>query len=237
LSAIPSSSSAKWFALQVRPRREKSVADVLGNKGFEHFVPLYEISTRWRGRPVVRRCPLFAGYVFCRFDPCDRQIPIVTTPGLLRVVGYGKKPIAIADEEISALQSVSGAGLAAEPCPYIERGTRVRIQSGVLEGVEGLLVNFKNQDRLLLSIRLLQRSIVLEIERFCVSPIGHRVRSDGRHSVSENLPEMNSQTAGVFEHDAPNLRDGQRCVPASGDQNSFGPSPALSSLRAGATTA
>jgi transcription antitermination factor NusG len=166
-----SSSGASWFALHVKRRNEKVIADILGNKGFEHFVPLYERQSSWRGRPVVLQCALFPGYVFCRFNPFERQVPIMTTPGVLRIVGYGNRPAAIDHEEIEALQTVTRAGLAAEPFPYLTCGTRVRIQRGVLEGVEGLLLSVKNQDRLLLSITLLQRSIALEIERSCVIPL------------------------------------------------------------------
>jgi transcription antitermination factor NusG len=47
-------------------------------------------------------------------------------------------------------------------------GDIVRITSGGLAGLEGILIKSKGQDRLVLSVTLLQRSVATEVESDCV---------------------------------------------------------------------
>ena len=77
-----------WFAIRVKPGFEFNITSVLKSKGYEEFVPTYRSEDGGRGSSER---PLFSGYVFCRFDPAVRA-PIVTTPGVIRVVGYGRRP-------------------------------------------------------------------------------------------------------------------------------------------------
>jgi hypothetical protein len=84
--------------------------------------------------------PLFAGYVFCRTSG-DAVVTIVSTPGVIRIVGDGIRPLAVAAEEIESIRRIVSAGAAAEPWPFLESGTRVRIEDGTLRGTEGVIVD------------------------------------------------------------------------------------------------
>src|SRR5207237_1416625 len=75
--ASPAVHSLAWFAISVRPRRERSVARILQSKGYETFVPLYTVRTQAR----TTETPLFPGFVFCRFD-VHRRLPILVTSGV-----------------------------------------------------------------------------------------------------------------------------------------------------------
>ena len=165
-----------WFAIRTKPRHEKAVSLTLAGKGYEQFLPVY--SSRKLGSNPNRKptsLPLFAGYLFCRFDVDDR-LPILVTPGVFNIVGCGRAPIALDDVEIADLQSVVRAGIAPQPWPFLKVGHRVRIKRGALEGVEGVLVKSKSVDRLIVSITLLQRSVAVEID----SCIASRPRLFGR---------------------------------------------------------
>ncbi len=162
-----------WFALSVKPRHEKSCAAALRQKGFEEFLPLYRSERRWSDRTKEVDLPLFAGYAFCRFE-AQSKLPILTTPGVLRIVGSGKEPTPIPDTEIEALRSVVNAGLTAEPCPYFEAGATVVVDGGPLRGVEGTLLEVKQQERLVLSVSMLQRSVAVEVDRRWVRPLLRR---------------------------------------------------------------
>jgi transcription antitermination factor NusG len=109
------------------------------------------------------QCPLFPGYVFCRFD-VQKRLPILMTAGVISVVGYGREPAVIPDEEIEKIKAVLRSGLAAEPCRYLVEGQRVRVTRGALCGMEGILVRKKNQCRMVVSVTMLQRSIAVEID-------------------------------------------------------------------------
>ena len=153
-----------WFALQVRSRWENTAQGLLQNKGFETLLPTYPATRRWSDRSKVVESPLFPGYVFCRFDIHNR-LPVLITPGVISVVGRGKTPIAVAESEITALQLVIRSGIQAQPWPYLEIGERVRIKNDVLDGMEGILTSFKGNQRVVISVSLLQRSVALEIDR------------------------------------------------------------------------
>ncbi len=165
-----SSPNLPWFALQVKPRREKVTSTILRNKGFEQFLPLYVSRRAWSDRTAKVEVPLFPGYVFCRFDPDRPRLAIVTTPGVVNVVGVGGRPAPIPEQELEVIQSIISSGSAAQPWPYLEVGKRVRIERGSLAGVEGILVDTKKQHRVVVSISLLQRSVAVEIEREWVTP-------------------------------------------------------------------
>jgi transcription antitermination factor NusG len=109
--------------------------------------------------------------MFCRFDPQERLMPILTTPGIVGIVSAGKTPIPIPDEEIGGIRDVVRSGLAAHPWPFLEAGCRVRIEHGTLAGLEGILTDTGKIHRLVVSVTLLQRSVAVEIDREWARPI------------------------------------------------------------------
>lgn len=149
----------RWVAVQVAPRREKIVAAILANKGYEEFVPFTPTPSRASLRR--RAMPLIPGYVFCRFD--QKKELIVTTPGVIRIVGVGRAPVPLEDHEIRTLQSIASSGLPAGPSRF-ECGHRVKISTGALRGVEGVIVRRKNSHHIIVSVELLQRWVWVEID-------------------------------------------------------------------------
>jgi transcription antitermination factor NusG len=164
IEGLQASGGACWYALHVRHRQERVVAAALHGKGYLEFLPTYHSRRRWRDRIAEIELPLFPGYVFCHFDAGDRRVPIVTTPGVLRIVGLARAPVPVLDSEIEAVRHVIASGIAAEPWPYIDAGQSVRIQHGPLAGLEGVFIEVKNRRRLVVSITLLQRSINVDID-------------------------------------------------------------------------
>lgn len=158
-----------WFALHVRSQRENYVADQLGAKGYQLFLPLYACRKRWSDRIKNLQLPLFPGYLFCRFDPYDR-LPILKTPWLLRIVGFNHIPTPVDDEEIDSVRTLVASGAAAQPWPFASVGERVRIESGPLRGVTGILSQIKGNHKLIVSITLLQRSVAVEVDSALVTP-------------------------------------------------------------------
>lgn len=158
-----------WFALHVRSQRECSVADHLSGKGFDLFLPLYKSSKRWSDRVKEVEAPLFPGYLFCRLDPNDR-LPVLKTPWVLQIVGLNHTPIPIDDDEINAVRTLVTSGVPTQPWPFVRIGDRVRIESGPLRGVVGILCQFKDNHRLVVSITLLQRSVAVEVDSTSITP-------------------------------------------------------------------
>src|SRR5271156_2148624 len=160
-----------WFALQVRTRQEASVAQQLNGQGYEQFLPLYKLRKRWSDRIKEVNSPLFPGYLFCRFNPRDR-LPILKTPGVIQIVGFQSGPAAVDESEIRSIQSLVAAGVPHQPWPFLAAGDRVRIESGPLLGLEGILTEVRSSYRLVLSVTLLQRSVAVEIDSASVTAVG-----------------------------------------------------------------
>ena len=159
-----------WFALRLRSKYEKITATHLRERGYEEFAPSYKVEKRWSDRTKQIDQFLFPGYLFCRFDPHDR-LPILTAPGVVDVVGFGKSPEHIPDAEIERVRTMVGSGLLVTPYPYLQVGQSVLIKRGPLSGLEGILVEVKGKTRLVVSVNLLQRSVSAEVDRHSIRPI------------------------------------------------------------------
>ncbi len=156
--------SQEWYALVVKPRHDKAVSRTLENKGYQTLVPLYKQRRRYATRIKDTTLPLFPGYVFCRFD-CRTRLPVLTTPGVIQILGAGRVPTPVDEAEMTSLQTALQLRLSAQPVPFLHMGQKVRITEGALAGVEGIILGFKQCLRLVLSITLLRRSVLLEIDR------------------------------------------------------------------------
>ena|SRR5690242_15681122 len=167
----------QWFALRVKSNFERTAAFHLIQRGYKNFLPTYTVRTNWSDRVKTVEKPLFPGYVFCAFDP-SRRLPVMTTPGVLHVVGIGKDLLPVDESELKAVWTTLQSGLLIHPWPYLRVGETVAIERGPLAGVEGFVVQLKGNFRLVVSITLLQRSISAEIERDWIRPVCQRVTCD-----------------------------------------------------------
>jgi transcription antitermination factor NusG len=162
-----------WFAVRVRSHQERIAAAHLRERGYEEFSPCWKTERRWSDRTKEIDEFLFPGYVFCRLDPFNR-LPVLTAPGVVDLVGFGKIPAPIPDQEIESILRMVQSGLFVMPWPFLERGHRVLIERGPLAGVEGILEEVKGKCRLVVSVQLLQRSVSAEVDRNCIRPLQNR---------------------------------------------------------------
>jgi transcription antitermination factor NusG len=152
-----------WYAVYTSANHEKRVAEQMGVREVEHFLPLYASVRRWKDRRVMLELPLFPGYVFVRMAPRDRM-RVQQIPGVARLVGFDGAPMALPEEEVEALRTSLASGVRAEPHPFMTAGRRVRVREGPMAGMTGTLVKRKNKARFVVSLELIQRSIAVEID-------------------------------------------------------------------------
>jgi transcription antitermination factor NusG len=164
------SNPPQWFALTVKPNHEKTAAQALGSKNFEVLLPMYRARRRWSDRTKELELPLFAGYVFGRFSASERAM-VLSTPGVISVVGFGNKPAAVSETEIQSVRTLMASGLPLSPWPFLRVGQRVRIEAGPLTGVEGVLSQVKDLWRVVVNVEILQRSVAAEVERDAVAVV------------------------------------------------------------------
>jgi transcription antitermination factor NusG len=165
--AVPETPKDPWFALRVKSNHEKAVCSYLAAKGFEVFLPICRTRNRWADRFKLVETPLFSGYVFSRLDR-TRPNAVLSTPGVIQIVGTGRNPEPVLEGEISAIRRAVDANVQLRECDFFMKGQRATVVSGALAGLEGTVVSLKQQSRLVLSISLLQRSVALEIDESLV---------------------------------------------------------------------
>jgi transcription antitermination factor NusG len=157
-----------WFAILARTGREKSATLLLENSGYECYLPVSKYTRKWSDRMKQIEVPLFPGYFFCRMNPHNR-LPVLMTPNVMQIVGVGKTPIPVEEEEIAAIQCAGKSGLPTMPWPHMQIGHVARIEEGPLRGITGIVVKIKSGMKLVLSVSLLQRSVAVEVDRSWIS--------------------------------------------------------------------
>ena len=159
--------TAAWYAIWTRSHCERLVAQQLAAKGFQPFLP--EMSVRARkadGVAVVQR-PMFPGYLFLK-HPMEKRsyIEILKARGVVRILEGGWTRLTpIAEEEMLAIERVVESGAPVLPQAFFTQGDRVRVVAGPLAGVEGFFIrDKKNRGRLVVSVKLLQTSVAVEVD-------------------------------------------------------------------------
>jgi len=160
-----------WYAVQTLPRHEKKVDAELRLKGVESFLPLLSTKRQWSDRRQMVDLPLFSGYVFVQLaGGAAARVSVMRTSGVIGFVGARGTGTPIPDAEIAAVQCVVGNKLPLRSLKAPETGQRVRVIGGSLDGIEGILVAVKGEQSLVISVELLQRSLSISIEGYCVEP-------------------------------------------------------------------
>jgi len=160
---------ARWYAAYTSANHEKRVAEQLGIREVEYFLPLYASVRQWKDRRVELKLPLFPGYVFVRIALLE-SLRVLQVPGVARLVGFGGMPTALPEEEMAALRTGLAGGVRAQPHPFLRRGRHARIKAGPLAGLQGIVVRRKNRARFILSVELIQRSVVVEVDEAHLEP-------------------------------------------------------------------
>ena len=159
-----------WFALYTRPRHEKQVFEELTARAIEAFLPTYKVRRRWSDRYKIVEEPLFKNYIFVRM-PIEKYHETLRPYGAVSFVRFDDKPAEIPDHEIDAIRRLVESELPYNPYPYLKGGRKVRVRTGPLEGCEGILTRKKGLARLVLSVHLLQQSVIAEVDADSVEPI------------------------------------------------------------------
>lgn len=159
----------RWYAVYTRARHEKRVDEQLRRRSVEVLLPLYETVRRWKNGRHRVQFPLFPGYAFVHIALKDR-LEVMKVPGVVRLVGFDGNPVALPDEEMEGLRRCLAEGIEALPHPYLTVGRRVRMVSGPLRGMRGILVRRKSGFRMVVSLDLIMRSMIADVDIADIRP-------------------------------------------------------------------
>jgi transcription antitermination factor NusG len=168
----------QWFALRVRSRCEKLISKDLAGRGYQVCSASAPQRRVWADRVRTVEMPMFPGYIFARLSPGQGR-DVLRAPGVVSIVGFGGRYCPVEDAEIEAVRMVVASGVDVLP-ESLRPGTQVRVCHGSLKGLEGVLIEVKNQRRLVVSVNLLQRAVAIEINDLMVEPVspGQAFRSN-----------------------------------------------------------
>ena len=148
-------------------RHEKRVAAQFEEKRVCTFLPLLRQIHRWSDRRSVVEIPMFSCYAFVRMvQTVEERLKVLRTPGVLGFVGNERQGTPIPEEQIESLRKAISEKVPCLPHPFISAGKRVRIRGGSLDGVEGILMLQGRDQRLVISVELLQRSVSIRVEGY-----------------------------------------------------------------------
>lgn len=158
-----------WYAIYTKPRHEKRVAEQLIQKSVETLLPVYESIRRWKNGRHRVQFPLFPGYAFVKIALKDR-LDVIKVPGVIRIVGSDRGPLPLPNEEIEGLRRGLAAGIDVLPHPYLAAGRRIRVVSGPLRGMRGIMIRQKSHFRIVVSLDLIMQSIMADVDVADVRP-------------------------------------------------------------------
>jgi transcriptional antiterminator NusG len=179
-------SSRPWHVLHVNSNREKQIAQHLLVRAVEYYLPLYAERVKWSDRTVITERPLFSGYVFVRLSP-ENRLSVISTPGVLRILGDEERNM-VSSAELDKIRAGLAGGLLLRPHSGVAVGTPVRVRDGAFGGVEGVVIEFRRQSRVIITLSALPQCFSLEVE------------IDHLEVLKRPLPSTRLRTASAFSH-------------------------------------
>lgn len=134
-----------WHAIYVRSRSEKKIGEAIVAKNIEAYVPTIKTMRQWSDRKKMVELPLLNGYVFVNIPANDKD-KVLQIKGVVNFVRSEGKIAIIKEIEINRLRQLVELGyqLEAEAIhKKYKEGDKVKINSGALKGLEGFVVENK----------------------------------------------------------------------------------------------
>ena len=160
---VGASGDRNWYAVYTVPQHEKSAVKQLDIREIESFLPTYETVRGWKNRQRMKLIlPLFPTYLFVRINSRERA-KVLQSPGVLQIVGNGRESVSLPDSEVEFLRT-DFCRRRIEPYRDLVIGEKVRIKSGVMQGIQGTLVRKGDNMRFVLTIELINQHAAMEVD-------------------------------------------------------------------------
>jgi len=154
--------AAGVYAVKVRTAGEKTVADSLRTKGFDVMMPIVETRRQYSDRIKRAHLPLFPGYVFVRLGGIE-IMPLVSTRGVSHLVKTGRDVEPLSPEDLTKIERLCDGVVGATLCEGLTVGQRVRIESGPLAVLTGVLSQAGESSRVVLSVNSIFQSVSVDV--------------------------------------------------------------------------
>lgn len=147
---------------------ERMTGQLLTDKGYEVFFPTFRQRKQWSDRVKVMHAPLFPRYLFCR-SIISVAGYIITTPGVIKILGVNGRPTPVDEMEMTAMKKIVLSGFPLHPHKSLQVGDMVTIRKGPLAGISGRIIRKGNGLRLVVTVQMIEKSIVVTLPNEYVS--------------------------------------------------------------------
>ncbi len=162
------SAAGDWHVIHTKPRQEKALADALEKQSVLHFLPLVEHVRVYGHRRRKVELPLFSGYLFLR-GSLDVTYAAIETRRVVQVLPVVEQTLLNTElKQIDLALRVQGA---LDLYPFIVEGSRVRVKAGPFRGMEGVVDERRQQDRIILVVQTIGQATSLEIDASLLEPM------------------------------------------------------------------
>ena len=161
-----------WRALYVASRSEKRVLETLRSSGIDAYVPIVRTMRQWSDRKKMVDLPLLNGYVFTRVSDSEHD-RVVQTKGVVCFVRSEGRIATVREEEITRLKQLVELGYQMNVLAIdrqIRTGERVKVSSGVLKGLEGVVAEDRDQRHLLVMLESIGQCIRVRLPKDVLMP-------------------------------------------------------------------
>ena len=174
MSSMPylSIEKAHWYAVYTNARHENTVADHLMSKEIEVFLPTITVVRSWKDRKMKLQTPAFPSYVFTKICLSERG-RVISVPGVVRILSFNGVPARLDEAEIENIRLCHRRGALMESRPLFGVGERVRVKSGLLEGLEGFVSRCKDERRLIVPLSHINQSLAVQVDIDLLEPAGN----------------------------------------------------------------
>ena len=154
-----------WYALYVKSRTEKKVAEELKAENIEFYLPLEKKLRQWSDRKKWVEEPLFRSYIFVNITPKE-YFRVLYLPGAVKYVSFEGNAVPVPQQQIEAIKIYLE-----ESDPFLLEnekwavGQPVEVIAGKLTGLKGVLITAKNKKRVKVQIDVVGSSIILQIPK------------------------------------------------------------------------
>ena len=160
-----------WYPVYTNPRAEKASADLLSRKGIEVYLPLQKQLKTWSDRKKWVEEPLIKSYVFVKIV-VKQQSEVLSTKGICRFLYFSGKVASMPERQIDQLKLLMAKETELEIVDHIfEKGEKVYIKAGPLQGMKGELVSFHSQKKLVLKFDHIGQSVIIQVPLAFIEPL------------------------------------------------------------------
>ena len=123
---------------------------------------MFKERRQWSDRKKWVHFPLFRSYVFANIE-INENIYVLQTIGVNKIVKFQEKISIIPDQVIDNIKNIIEGGYNVEQTDYFIKGDEVRVVSGPLKGLDGVVLDLRGANKIIIKIESIQQAFSVEI--------------------------------------------------------------------------